>query len=125
MITDASSSAAGHDAGAPVAHAWQRGLLWLGAPLCLVGLASTGIASQWRGGRFAELILDRRIVEVVRFQTDDPAYAGEMTVRTLLAPVTEGTEVTIVCENVPRGISAADHAAGIASTLKNLAAYTE
>jgi len=57
MTTDASSSAAGHDAGAPVAHAWQRGLLWLGAPLCLVGLASTGIAAQWRGGRFAELIV--------------------------------------------------------------------
>ena len=57
MTTDASFSAAGHDAGAPVAHAWQRGLLWLGIPLCLIGLASTGIAAQWRGGRFAELLV--------------------------------------------------------------------
>lgn len=57
MTTDASSSAAGHDAGAPVTSTWHRGLLWLGAPLCLVGLASTGIAAQWRGGRFAELVV--------------------------------------------------------------------
>src|SRR5262245_17464927 len=57
MTTDASFSAAGHAAGAPVAPAWQRGLLWLGAPLCLAGLASTGFAMQWRGGRFAELIV--------------------------------------------------------------------
>lgn len=57
MTTDASFSSAGHEAGTPVAHAWQRGLLWLGVPLCLIGLASTGIAAQWRGGRFAELLV--------------------------------------------------------------------
>lgn len=57
MTSDASFSAAGQDAGTPDTHAWQRGLLWLGAPLCLAGLATTGIAAQWRGGRFAELIL--------------------------------------------------------------------
>jgi len=57
MTSDASFSAAGQDTGAPVAPAWQRGLLWLGAPLCLSGLATTGIAAQWHGGRFAELIV--------------------------------------------------------------------
>lgn len=31
-------------------------MLWAGVPLCALGLATTGIASQWRGGRFAELI---------------------------------------------------------------------
>lgn len=36
---------------------WERGLLWLGAPLCAAGLATTGIAAQWRPGRFAELLI--------------------------------------------------------------------
>ena len=76
-------------------------------------------------GHFAELVPDSRIVEVVRFETDDPAFAGEMTLTTSLAPTRQGTLVTVVAENVPRGISAADHAAGIASSLANLAAFTE
>jgi len=76
-------------------------------------------------GRFAELVPDQRIVEVVRFESDDPAFAGEMRLTTSLAPKAEGTEVTVLAENVPRGISAADHAAGIASSLANLAAYVE
>ena len=48
-----------------------------------------------------------------------------MTVTTTFRVVAEGTEVTMVCSDVPEGISAADHADGIASTLANLAAYTE
>ena len=76
-------------------------------------------------GRFAELVPDARIVEVVRFQSDDPAFAGEMTLTTTLHPVPQGTEVTVLAENVPRGITAEDHAAGIASSLANLARYVE
>lgn len=47
---------AGH-AGEPVARPWERGLLWLGVPLCVVGLVTTGVAMQWHGGRFAELVV--------------------------------------------------------------------
>ncbi|MEX0838305.1 MAG: SRPBCC domain-containing protein, partial [Parvibaculum sp.] len=65
------------------------------------------------------------VVELVEFVADDPAFAGAMTITTTLTPVPDGTEVHIVCENVPEGISAADHQAGIASTLENLAAFTE
>jgi len=36
-----------------------------------------------------------------------------------------GTRVDIVAEDVPDGISAEDHAAGLASSLANLAAYVE
>ncbi len=39
------------------ARPWERALLWAGAPLCLAGLLATGIAGQWRGGRFAELLV--------------------------------------------------------------------
>ena len=76
-------------------------------------------------GVFVELVPGERIVERVVFESDDPAYAGAMTVTTALTPTADGTRVDIVCENVPNGISAADHQAGMASTLANLAAYTE
>jgi hypothetical protein len=36
-----------------------------------------------------------------------------------------GTEVGILCENVPSGIRPSDHQMGLTSTLKNLAAFTE
>ncbi|MBC7833203.1 MAG: SRPBCC domain-containing protein, partial [Hyphomicrobium sp.] len=76
-------------------------------------------------GQFVELVPDARIVERIEFQSDDPAFAGAMTITTTLVAVTDGTRVDIVCGNVPEGISAADHQAGMASTLANLAAYTE
>lgn len=92
------------------------------------GSASRGKTSQDADvfeGRFAELVPDARIVEVVRFQSDDPAFAGEMTLTTTLHAIPQGTEVTVLAENVPRGITAEDHAAGIASSLANLARYVE
>lgn len=76
-------------------------------------------------GRFVELVPNERIVEVVEFESDDPAFAGEMTIITSMTPVAGGTEVTIRCENVPRGIRAEDHQVGLASSLENLATFTE
>ncbi|HEY4029850.1 MAG TPA: SRPBCC domain-containing protein [Caulobacteraceae bacterium] len=76
-------------------------------------------------GVFLELEPDRRIVEEVRFDTDDPGFAGAMQVITLIAPAEGGADVTMRCENVPAGITAEDHQAGIRSTLANLAAFVE
>src|SRR5262249_43556189 len=76
-------------------------------------------------GRFLKLEPDKQIVEHVEFETDDPAFAGAMTVTTTLNSVPGGTEVTILCENVPVGIRPGDHEKGMASTLENLAAFTE
>ena len=42
-----------------------------------------------------------------------------------VAAVNAGTRVDIVAEDVPDGVSAEDHAAGLASSLTNLAAYVE
>jgi hypothetical protein len=42
-----------------------------------------------------------------------------------VTPVENGTRVEIRAENAPEGISAQDHAAGLASSLANLAAYLE
>lgn len=76
-------------------------------------------------GRFIELLPDERIVEEVRFQSDDPAFAGMMKITTTLTPTSDGTKVSFSCENVPAGITAEDHQAGMASTLKNLATFIE
>lgn len=76
-------------------------------------------------GRFLELVPNERIVQLVEFESDDPAFAGTMTMTWRLSPTSEGTEVAILCENVPQGIKPEDHEAAIASTLANLALYLE
>jgi uncharacterized protein YndB with AHSA1/START domain len=74
-------------------------------------------------GRFLELIPGRRIVQSVEFESADPAFAGTMVMTWSLEPSGRGTRVTISAENVPAGISAGDHAAGLASSLDNLARF--
>ncbi len=76
-------------------------------------------------GCFVELLPDEKIVETVEFESDDPAFAGVMKITTTLVPVTGGTKVTFVAENAPAGIGAAEHKAGMDSTLKNLANFIE
>jgi hypothetical protein len=48
-----------------------------------------------------------------------------MTMTWAVTAVNEGTRVDIVADDVPDGISAADHAAGLNSSLENLAAYLD
>jgi uncharacterized protein YndB with AHSA1/START domain len=76
-------------------------------------------------GRFVEILPNSEIVESVTFETDNPAFAGTMTITTELTPVIGGTRVAFRAENVPPGISESDHRAGMASTLKNLANWVE
>lgn len=74
-------------------------------------------------GRFVEIVPDERVVQAVEFVSDDPAYAGTMIMTWEVTAADAGTRVTIVAEDVPDGISAQDHAAGLDSSLTNLAAY--
>jgi uncharacterized protein YndB with AHSA1/START domain len=74
-------------------------------------------------GRFVKLIPNERVVWATQFESDDPSFTGEMIVRTMLAPADRGTMVTIVCENIPRGIRLEDNVAGCRSTLDKLAAF--
>ena len=76
-------------------------------------------------GRFLELLPSQRIVQLVEFDSDDPSFAGAMTITWSLQPVPEGTLVTVRCENVPPGISREDHETGLNATLSNLAAFVE
>lgn len=74
---------------------------------------------------FADLVRPERVVQRAVFDTDDPSYTGAMTMTWCFGAVDGGTEVTVTATNVPPGIDRADHEAGIASSLANLAAYVE
>ena len=76
-------------------------------------------------GTFVELVPDEKIVEAVEFEAEGPEYQGIMTITTTLVPVHGGTKVTFLAENVPAGISEADHKTGMDSTLKKLANFIE
>ena len=73
--------------------------------------------------RFVEVVPGVRVVQAVDFVSDDPAFAGTMTMTWTVTPVDEGTRVDIIAANVPDGISAEDHAEGLESSLTNLARY--
>jgi hypothetical protein len=75
--------------------------------------------------RFVDMVPGVRVVQAVDFVSDDPGYAGAMTMTWQVATVEAGTRVEIRADNVPDGISADDHAAGLASSLANLAGYLE
>jgi uncharacterized protein YndB with AHSA1/START domain len=76
-------------------------------------------------GRFVKLVPNERVVEVVEFETADPAMRGEMTITITLADANGGTEVVAVHDGLPRGLSAGDNEAGWRSGLAKLAALVE
>ncbi len=75
--------------------------------------------------RFVALVPGVRVVQEVDFVSDQPGYAGTMTMTWEVATVETGARVEIRADNVAEGIPAEDHAAGLASSLANLAAYLE
>jgi uncharacterized protein YndB with AHSA1/START domain len=75
--------------------------------------------------RFVEVATGERIVQAVDFVSDDPDFAGTMTMTWEVHEVKDGALVRINAENVPDGISAEDHAQGLSSSLTNLASYLE
>ena len=75
--------------------------------------------------RYVDIVPDVRVVQAVDFISDDPAFAGTMTMIWEVNAVDGGTRVVITAHDVPGGISAEDHAIGLASSLANLAEYIE
>ena len=75
--------------------------------------------------RFVALVPNERVVQAIDFESDDPAFAGTMTMVWSLTPTATGTLVMISATDVPPGIRPEDHLAGFASTLVHLAAYLE
>jgi uncharacterized protein YndB with AHSA1/START domain len=75
--------------------------------------------------RYVDIVPNDRVVQAVDFVSDDPAFAGTMTMTWAVRAVDGGTRVEITADDVPDGISADDHAAGLTSSLDNLARYVE
>jgi uncharacterized protein YndB with AHSA1/START domain len=75
--------------------------------------------------RYVDIAPNDRVVQAVDFVSDDPAFAGTMTMSWTVHGVDGGTRVEIIAEDVPDGISADDHAAGLTSSLQKLAEYVE
>jgi uncharacterized protein YndB with AHSA1/START domain len=75
--------------------------------------------------RFVSLVPGVRVVQEVDFESDDPFFAGTMTMTWQISAADAGTLVEITAEDVPDGISANDHVAGMSSSLANLAQYLE
>jgi uncharacterized protein YndB with AHSA1/START domain len=76
-------------------------------------------------GRFVELVPDEKIVWVVEFESEDPALAGEMRITFSLADAVGGTEVAVLCEDIPKGVRPEDNEVGSRSSLQKLAALLE
>ena len=77
-------------------------------------------------GRFVKLVTNEKVVEVVEFETKDPAMRGEMTITiTLTDAEGGGTNVAAVHDGLPRGLSPADNETGWHMALAKLAALVE
>ena len=74
-------------------------------------------------GQFRALQPGKRIVQSVEFESADLAFAGEMVVTWSFEALPAGTRVTVTAENVPPGITQAEHDAGLRSSLENLARF--
>ena len=76
-------------------------------------------------GRFVKLVPNERVVEVLEFETSDPAMRGEMTTTITLADADGGTELLAVHDGLPPGLSPVDNETGWRMALAKLAALVE
>lgn len=75
--------------------------------------------------RFVELTPPHRIVQAVTFESDDPAFKGEMIMEVSFKAKNSGTIVIFVFRNIPPGIRPEDNKAGTRATLEKLSQYVE
>ena len=89
------------------------------------GAGKTTAHTDTYHGRFVKLVPNEQLVEVVEFETADPALRGEMTITIPLADADGGTDLLAVHDGLPPGLSAADNKAGWRSSHAKLAALVE
>jgi uncharacterized protein YndB with AHSA1/START domain len=76
-------------------------------------------------GRFVELVPNEKIVQTITFETKNPKFTGEMTISVQLRKAERGTNVEVVCDNMPPGIAPKDNEAGWKTSLKKLSKLVE
>lgn len=87
------------------------------------GAGKTTAHTDTYHGRFVKLVKNEQVVEVIEFETTDPALRGEMTITISLADA--GTDVLAVHDGLPPGLSIADNEVGWREALTKLAALVE
>jgi uncharacterized protein YndB with AHSA1/START domain len=77
-------------------------------------------------GRFVKLVPNAQVVEVLEFETTDPALRGAMTITISLAENADGgTDVLAIHDGLPPGVATTDNEAGWRDALAKLAALVE
>jgi uncharacterized protein YndB with AHSA1/START domain len=74
---------------------------------------------------FIDIVPNKRIVQKVHFQSNDPGFTEPMTMQIDLEPENDGTKVTFTFRNIPHGIKPEDNEAGTISSLLKLAQLVE
>ncbi len=89
------------------------------------GAGKTTAHTDTYHGHFVRLVPNELVVEVVEFETSDPALRGEMTITISLSDADGGTDVRAVHDRLPPGVPTADNEAGWREALGKLAALVE
>jgi uncharacterized protein YndB with AHSA1/START domain len=89
------------------------------------GTGKTTAHTDTYQGRFLKLVPNEQVVEVVEFETADPAMRGEMTITITLTDVDGGTDVIALHDRLPPALSTADNETGWRMSLAKLAALVE
>ena len=91
----------------------------------LTGAGKSTAHTDTYHGHFVRLVPNEQVIEVVEFETKDPALQGEMTITMTLTDGDGGTELTAIHDHLPPGLSSADNETGWRLSLAKLAALVE
>lgn len=90
------------------------------------GTGKTSSHTDTHHGTFVRLVPDTEVVQVVEFESDDPALQGEMAITYSLADAPGGgTDLVGTHEGLPASVSEADNELGWSISLGKLAALVE
>lgn len=89
------------------------------------GTGKTTAHTDTYHGTFVKLVPGEQVVEVVEFETANPALKGEMTIAFTLADAGGATEVLAVHDRLPPGLSPEYNELGWRMSLGKLAALVE
>jgi uncharacterized protein YndB with AHSA1/START domain len=89
------------------------------------GTGKTNARTDTYHGRFVKLVPDRSVIQETEFETSNPDMMGVMTETITLIDRDGGTDVVLVHENLPAGVSPNDNELGSRVALDKLAAWIE
>ncbi len=89
------------------------------------GTGKTTARTDTYHGHFVKLVPNEQVVEVVEFETDNPALRGEMTITYTLKEADGGTDLEAVHAGLPPGLAPEQNEIGWRDSLAKLVALVE